>query len=440
VILMISRYHYWQNERGVIDNDIVSYYGYLPSLFIYHDVTLNFAKDYKGPLHFKFWPVTAPNGGYYHKTTLGVAYCYAPFFLGANAYAHWFHYETGGYSRPYEVGLLISALFFFCIGLFYLRKILLLFFNDLITAIVILLTVFGTNFFYYITLEAVMSHSYSFTLISVFIYYSIKWQQSQKYSIALLLGISLGWMVIIRPNNLLIVLFLFLYDVKNSKEFFARIRLLLSNYKQFLMIGIIMILFWIPQFIYWKTVTGEWFFFSYVDERFFFLKPHILEGLFGFRKGWFIYTPLMIFAMAGLLMTIKKLKQIALPVLIFMPLHIWIVFSWWCWWYGGGLSQRSMVDIYALLAIPLGIFINWLWQQKFPVKIPVTLVMLCLFLLTSFYNIQYHYGGLNYHGMTKDAYFENFGHWEPHGNFVNYLQCPDYEKAKQGIQATEPCH
>jgi len=29
------------------------------------------------------------------------------------------------------------------------------------------------------------------------------------------------------------------------------------------------------------------------------LQPHILKVLFSFRKGWFIYTPMMIFTVMG---------------------------------------------------------------------------------------------------------------------------------------------
>jgi hypothetical protein len=439
VIFMIGNYNNWDRGRKVIDNDVVSYYAYLPSLFIYHDVTLKFVKDYKGPHRFEFWPLTAPNGGYYHKTAMGLAYCYAPFFFAAHGYAYLFGYDTGGYSPPYHIALLISALFFAAAGLFFLRKTLEFFFDNTVVAIVLLLTVFGTNLFYYITIEAAMSHSFSFGLISAFVYYSLRWHQSQKYLTTIKLGLLLGWIVFIRPTNIIIVLFPLLYNINSIKDVKGRVSLFLGNFKQLFIILFCMILFWIPQLFYWKTVTGDWFFSSYGDEGFFFLKPQIINGLFGFRKGWFIYTPLMIFAVMGLAMSFKRLKPVSTALLVFMIINLWITFSWWCWWYGGGLSQRSLVDTYALMAIPLGVFISWLWKRKYLVKLPGTIVILALVLLTGFYTIQYRFGGLHYNSMTKKAWFENFGHIEPHGNYWKLLQCPDYDKAKKGIQDTVKC-
>ena len=62
------------------------------------------------------------------------------------------------------------------------------------------------------------------------------------------------------------------------------------------------VLVWVPQMIYWKEMTGRWLYFSYgSDERFFFGDPAIIKGLFSYRKGLFIYTPLLLFAFAGVI-------------------------------------------------------------------------------------------------------------------------------------------
>lgn len=56
----------------------------------------------------------------------------------------------------------------------------------------------------------------------------------------------------------------------------------------------------IPQFLYWKHVTGQFIFFSYKNtEGFDFMKPHILNVLFSFKKSLFVYTPVLIFVVAG---------------------------------------------------------------------------------------------------------------------------------------------
>ncbi|MCB0815419.1 MAG: hypothetical protein KDB87_19920, partial [Flavobacteriales bacterium] len=54
---------------------------------------------------------------------------------------------------------------------------------------------------------------------------------------------------------------------------------------------------------YWKVYGGAWIFDSYQNpgEGLDLFYPHLHRFLFSFRKGWFIYTPLMLVAAAGLL-------------------------------------------------------------------------------------------------------------------------------------------
>ena len=65
---------------------------------------------------------------------------------------------------------LIVCLFYLIFGLFFLRKTLLLFFSEFIASIVLVVLVVGTNLLYYSSSEPCMSHAYSFSLISIFIF------------------------------------------------------------------------------------------------------------------------------------------------------------------------------------------------------------------------------------------------------------------------------
>jgi hypothetical protein len=105
--------------------------------------------------------------------------------------------------------------------------------------------------------------------------------------------------------------------------------------------------------MYWKYITGELFFNSYVGEQFYFNNSHVLKGLFGFRKGWLIYTPIMLFSILGIYFLRNQLKHFFASISITLFIYIFVIFSWWCWWYGGSFGQRAMIDIYPLLAIPL---------------------------------------------------------------------------------------
>ena len=436
VLFMIKNYNSINGTRGVIDSDVVQYYGYLPATFIYHDVSLQFTKTYQGRHKFEFVSSVAPNGGLVIKYTMGMSFMYSPFFYGAHWYAYLFGYDTGGYSLPYQIALLFSSLFYFIIGLHFLRKVLEKYFDTFIVAFVLLLIVFGTNLFYYATINGAMTHVYSFSLLCIFIFYTIKWYERQSWLNSLILGVVLGLITIIRPNNILMVLIFMFYGITSFKDIPARFRLFLKNYYWIVLMIFCVAALCAPQFFYWKMVTGNWFFYSYLDEHFFFNRPQFINGLFSFRKGWFVYTPVMLFATIGVFLCYKRLKSFFIPILLFLVIDLWIIFSWWCWWYGGSYGQRALIDIYGLMAIGLGVFLAYLYKQKLWIRYPVVILLLLLTFLNVFNSIQYKHGSLHFDSMTKKAYFYNFGHMEPYGNYYDLLQTPDYDNALKGLPET----
>jgi hypothetical protein len=86
---------------------------------------------------------------YVIKTTMGLSLIWMPFFLAGHVAALISGADAGGYSEPYKFFLLVSALVFLCVGLIYLRKILLVHASDRITALVLASFAFGTNLYWY---------------------------------------------------------------------------------------------------------------------------------------------------------------------------------------------------------------------------------------------------------------------------------------------------
>lgn len=422
-------------EANVIDWDITSYYGYLPALFIHNDITLDFTKGKEEEYANKhqYWPEKAPNGGKVIKMTMGMAMLYSPFFFIAHTVAKLKGYETDGFSEPYEKYIHLSCLFYLFIGLWFLRKTLLIYFNDLIVALVLLFVVLGTNLFYYSTTEAAMSHAYNFSLISLFVYLSIKWHNEQKIITSVIIGFIGGLIILIRPVNILVFIFPFLYQVKNIKDIKSKLLFFYSKKLYLVIIVSCAFVIVLPQLIYWKYVTGNYFFYSYMDERFYFNNPHILEGLFSYRKGWLLYTPVMIFACVGLYVLYKNHRQVFLAISIFFLLNTYVVFSWWSWWYGGSFGLRAMIDCYPLLAIAMAAFFQHLFSRKKLVFGFFVLAGFALLSLNMFQTKQYRNGIIHWEGMTKEAYWQSFG--KLHVTDTNYwhlMQLPDCEAAMQG--------
>ncbi len=435
-LLILKETEIWKQENRVIYWDVLEYYSYLPATFIYGDVKLGFMNDTTVNWQAKFWPKQAPNNGRVIKMTMGMSVIYSPFFFATHGIAKIFHLQADGFSIPYRIALIFSCLFYLTIALFLLRKLLLRWFNDGVTTLTIVSIVMGTNLFYYSTIEAAMPHAFNFSLFVFFIYLTVKWYEKQSWRTTILLGLLGGIIALIRPANIIIWLFFLLYDVTKSSGFALRLSFLVKQYVKLLLIAGCFLLILFPQLLYWKTVTGSWLYYSYDNEGFFFNNPQIIRGLFSYRKGWLLYTPIMTFALIGIPFLCLRAKELFLPVLIFMLINIYIIFSWWTWWYGGSFGQRPMIDCYPLLAFPLAATISLFWKKMYPEIISVLILALFVY-HNMFQTFQYYYGAIHWDAMSKKAYWSSFGHLKPQTDFYNLLENPDYDKAIKGIQAVQ---
>jgi hypothetical protein len=430
----------WRKQDRVIEWDVHSYYAYLPALFIYNDIKLEksiyqFDTDY-----WLFWPNVEADGRRIIKTSMGTAIMYAPFFFIAHAFAEspLSVYSANGFSEPYKLFLLLSAVFYLFVGLVFVQKNLSHFsFSEAQTALTILLIGTGTNLLCYSSQSAPMPHVYSFCLVAVFIFYAIKWHEQRTIKNTLIIGLLLGLISLIRITNILIVLFFILYDAATLSALKEKIFFFFKKYYHLLIAVAACLLVWLPQIIYWKTVSSKYFYYSYPDEHFFFLHPQIMEGLFGFRKGWLVYTPMMAFAIAGIFLMRNDLKKFALNITIFLLLNIYIIFSWWAWWYGGTFGQRPMVESYALLAIPFASFVKFITERKLFVQIGFYCIAGFFIWLNIFQTYQFEVHSLHWDGMTTKLYFKQFAKMDRIPDYDKYVERPDYGKAKLGFTGIE---
>jgi hypothetical protein len=419
------------NKKSVIDWDVTYYYCYLPAAFIKKDISLKFVDEKREyyALNHQYLPLQLPNGNYVIKTSMGMAVMYLPFFTIAHLWANVFGYETDGFSEPYQMMIQFSGLVYLVIGLFFLRRLLLLYYTEKVTAVTLFCVLFGSNLFYYASVHGAMSHSHTFCMACIFIWYGIKWLVKSDIRTTIVLGLLVGLIVLIRPINILFILFLVLFGVTNLNGLKHRLFLFIRKSGFIFLMILLATLVFLPQMLYWKYITGHYFFNSYVGEQFYFGNPHLLEGLFGFRKGWLLYSPIMIFSLIGMFMLFKNRKEFSWPVTVLFLVYTYVILSWWCWWYGGSYGMRAMIDIYPFLIICFAVFINKMISNKVVLSLLSMLVLLNLFQM-----FQYRRGVIHYDSMTKEAYIDALGRVETSPNLKELIAPPDYEKAMKGIE------
>lgn len=223
------------------------------------------------------------------------------------------------------------------------------------------------------THDASFSHIYSFSVLTVFLYHLITYEEDKKDFFRgegirktlnlMVFGVLAGIIFLIRNTNIIYVLLYVFYGVHSvaafKKRFFEIIKP--ANSLPIFFAGMVTIL---PQLIYWKKVTGQFLFVSYQGTGLFdWFRPHIFNVLFSVRKGALFWCPLLIFAIWGIWIQNEKLVKIRTASIIFFLLNLYIISSWYCWPYGGSLGQRPFIDSYGLLAVYLANFLEMFFSK-----------------------------------------------------------------------------
>ena len=421
----------WRSN-DIINHDVVSYWAYLPAALIYHDLSFEFTSDLPAGFEGRIWTHSAKNGNQVLKMTMGNSLLWTPFFLAAHGYTHVSEYQSDGYSLPYSIAIFIAGLFYLAVGLIFLKKTLKFYFSDLTIALVLIILVFGTNLLHYAVIEPGMSHVYSFCLFNIYLFVTIKWNITPSWSNSIKLGLLTGLIILVRPSNIIVVLVPLLWGVTGIESFKAKLLFFIKNKFRIICAAVVALLVFCLQIIYWKSVTGEMFYYSYGDEGFFFLHPHILDGLLSYRKGWLIYTPVMLFALFGFWYLKKQIPASFVPVLVFLIINIYLVFGWWCWWYGGSFGARAMVESYAFLSLPLAAIIQKISEKRRIVSSIFIIIFGFLVWVNLFQMRQYRISLLHWDSMSKKAYWGIFLKGSFPDKYQEMLDPPDYEKAKMG--------
>jgi Fascin domain-containing protein len=424
----------WKND-DVISNDMNFYYIYLPAIFIYHDITLNYT-DTKLPMEVfrSSWKLKTEDGKHFvSKMSCGNAIMLSPFFLTAHLYETVTKGDPNGYSTTYRIFICLASFFYLLIGLFYQYKILSRFFDQRTVGFTLIALGLGTNLYAYSTCFFSNPHVFSFALFSLFIWKTIQWHIIPNTKNSIIIGLLLGLITLVRPSDIVIILFFALYGIFNKNSFKQKVKLLLKNWKQLFLILIFLFVGITPQLIIWKIQTGHFIYYSYQSERFYFNHPHIIDGLFSFRNGMFIYAPVLLLIIPGFIYVWKKKYNFAFSSIIFFIINCFIVFSWWCWWYGGSFGIRAMIESYAILALPLGSLVFEFGKNSKVRKYILLSFLIITVTLNQFQTLQAETSLLHYSDMTFKTYKLIWGRLTWPNGYDESLNHPDIENASHGI-------
>ena len=395
-----------------IHTDGSGYYAYLPQWFIYQSkneyshlekITSNYnTYSFISGVNFDYEKKKGTN-----KYFVGTAICSTPVFLINHVINKLLYGEGDGYSRSYQFTVALNALLYWFIGViaiifllkdWCIKRFWILFFIAILT--------FGTSLNFYTVYFPSFSHVYSFAAISWFLYFANRWAKDSNNINFIRMVFFLAMVFCIRPTNILIALFIpfffndfksFLFVVKN--QFFQKLKYII------IAVGILFV-FILIQFLNVYAQIGEFKFNLYNNEHFdFIINPQLFNVLFGYKKGFFVYAPVMLLTFIGLIYLFLKEKYKFLIWLFVASLFLYLTSSWWCWWYGGGLGMRPFVDILFFISLPIIYLLKenkkWLNYTLFSIALPLVWVY-------QIYQIQFNKIILHYDKMDKVNFWRIF--------------------------------
>ena len=302
-----------------------------------------------------------PSGHRVMKYSAGQAVIYTPFFLAAHAFASVSEaYPADGFSRPYQFMMSLGSLVIAFLGLYWLHRVLREYFRPGIVGMTLLLLTLGTNYLNYAAIDGAMTHSTVFSLYALLLLTTHRFYLRATFGRAALIGVCVGLAALTRPTEILAALIPLLWglDVGASGAIGRRLRFLGEHYGELLLAAGVTLAIGAVQLLYWQYVTGEWVVYSYQDQGFDWLAPHLNQGFFSYKAGWLIYTPLMALSLLGFYALWRHRRGLFAALFVHALLFIYVAFAWSVWWYGGSLGQRTMVQAYAPLSFPLAAFLT----------------------------------------------------------------------------------
>ena len=204
---------------------------------------------------------------------------------------------------------------------------------------------FGTSVGYYAFSQ--MSHAGTFLMGSLFIGWWWKVRDHEDVREWAILGLLAGTMSIIRWQDVLFGFTPILVDLCSGWSAISR------RFRSRVVYGLVAGLCWIPQMAEWQFMFGKWLTVPQGDI-FVFPPQFILKVMASSEHGWFIWTPLALLGVIGLLAAASKDPSRFIPWLIAIALQISLIASIPVTWHSGpSFSNRYMTS--SAPAVALGV-------------------------------------------------------------------------------------
>ena len=346
-------------------SDEVQYFAYLRSLWFDHD--LSFDNEYRhfydngvarnAGFHETFLERATDTGRRINFGTLGCAILWAPFYAAGDAIARASGAPVDGYSKPYIAAVAYgSACYGFIAVLLGVASARRLGFDARLAALLVWV---GTPLLFYMYVAPPFSHACSAFAVGLFVAVWLRVRREWSASGLLVLGACAALMAMVREQD---AFFAAGPALDYAIDLFrGRARLLPAAAG--LGAGLAA---YAPQLLAYVRINGHIGPHASVAHKMSWSAPHALQVLFSPQHGLFLWTPIALLAIAGLIALAcdPRHRRIALCLLLMTALQVYVGGSVESWTVAGGFGQRRFVALTVILII--GLAAGWARLQTAP--------------------------------------------------------------------------
>jgi hypothetical protein len=277
---------------------------------------------------------------------------------------------TDGTSYLHILTCSLASCLFALFGLFISCKLSRRFFSSEESILSMFTVWLSSPFFFCFYWMPTFSHLLDVFAISLFLF---MWTRKDKdrYLWWLLYGASFGLCALIRWQNAVLIILLFIPPRLTPKQFFFLIGALLS---------------FSPQLIVWKIVYGSFFLIPQGESYMVWSRPEIAKFLFSSWHGLYSWTPVTLLSTIGLFLLYRKERAFSVGLILTFLIYIYVNSCVSDWWAGTSFSARRMTGLTPLFIVGLSCFLSLFRKRLFKYLIATALSFSAIVLALSMLN------------------------------------------------------
>lgn len=336
----------------LIGSDGIGYYMYIRSFALDRD--LDFANEAARLGAARYIDVyRTPTGRISNQYAIGAPLLWLPFFLAAHLVALALRaiglpVAADGYGYGYQAAVCVGSIVYGSCAMFLMHRAARRLFPDTALAACVAL-VMATNFAYYLIAEPSMAHMCSVFAASVLVCLWVSLRPITTPARCFAIGVAGGLVGLVRQPDAVLLLVPALDALLargTAKERAERVAVIGAGF---------FALFWV-QMLVWYILNGSPLLSGYLlkgDQGFVWRSPRVLEVLFSTRHGLFLWHPVLLLAVAGLVLLARQNPVMGWLLLVGFAGQTYIIASWSAWWQGDSFGGRMFMAALPVFALGL---------------------------------------------------------------------------------------